>query len=245
MQTIAASLRDLHDLHQRAKALRDRLASGPKSLAARMGVLGTRKAALEIAHKELKDGKALAKTKETQAQGVRQKTDELRTKLNAVKKQTEYDAIRNQIAHDNLTASKLEDEALEFMTKNDEKAAAIATLEAEVKSIEVEVANLKAEIEAKTASQTAQLAEIEAAIIGAEEIIPPDQREQYRRNVKQRASDAMAPVESNSCTGCYVNVTTQMINEMINGGHLVFCNTCGRILYLAEEERTFQRKKGK
>jgi predicted nucleic acid-binding Zn-ribbon protein len=241
MPTTADNLRELHALHQRAKALRDRLASGPKTLAARTGVLGTRKASLEAAQKELKDGRAMAKNKEVQAQGVRQKTDELRTKLNSVKKQAEYDAIRNQIAHDNLTASKLEDDALEQMTKNDEKAAAIATLEAEVKTLETEVANLKTEIETKTVSQKTQLAEIEAAIIGAEEIIPVDQRDQYRRNVKQRASDAMAAVESEACSGCFVHVTAQMINELINGGHLVFCKTCGRILYLEEEHPALRR----
>jgi uncharacterized protein len=242
MPTTADNLRDLHALHHRAKSIRDRLASGPKTLAARQGLLATRKAALEVAQKDLKDGKASAKTKETQAQGVRQRTDELRTKLNAVKKQAEYDAIRNQIAHDNLAASKLEDDALEQMSKNDEKATALATLEAEVKALEIEVANLKTDMEEKTASYKAQLVELESAIVGAEEIIPENQREQYRRNVKQRASDAMAKIEGNACSGCYVNVTAQMINELINGGHLVFCNTCGRILYLAEEDHQVTRR---
>ena len=27
-----------------------------------------------------------------------------------------------------------------------------------------------------------------------------------------------------------------MINELINGDRLIFCKTCGRILYLAEED---------
>ena len=43
-------------------------------------------------------------------------------------------------------------------------------------------------------------------------------------------------VESNACSGCYVSVTAQTKNELINGEKLCFCTTCGRVLYLAEED---------
>ena len=67
-----------------------------------------------------------------------------------------------------------------------------------------------------------------------DENIPADQREQYLRNVKGRGADAMAFVEGGACSGCFVSVTTQMMNELINSHSLVFCKSCGRILYLPE-----------
>ena len=245
MTATAHDLRELHALHQRAKALRDRLASAPKTLAAKQLNLANRKAAVEAASKAIKDLKAAQKTKETAVQSLKEKTSDLRTKLNAVKKQVEYDAIRNQIAHDNASVAKLEDETLDLMGKIEEQTAALATMEAEAKAIEKDVAALKADIEAKTAAQKVQLDEIDAAIRGAEAIIPEDQREQYLRNIKQRAADALAPVEGGACSGCFVSVTSQMLNELINGGHLVFCKTCGRILYMAEEEHSALRRPGK
>ena len=52
----------------------------------------------------------------------------------------------------------------------------------------------------------------------------------------------MAQVEDGACHGCYVAITPQMHNELINGHALVFCKTCGRILYLAEQpERNLKR----
>src|SRR5689334_20726232 len=102
MPTTADDLRELHALHQRAKALQDRLVSGPKTVATRQQVLAKRRADLEVARESLKKLKADIKTKETQAQSLRSKVDELRVKLNTIKKQVEYDALRNQIAHDNL-----------------------------------------------------------------------------------------------------------------------------------------------
>ena len=245
MPATAENLRDLHSLHQRAKALKERLASAPKTLAARQAALATRQASLEAARKALKDVRAHLKTRETQVQGMQAKIEDFRGKLNAVKKQAEYDAIRNQIAHDNLAVSKFEDEILEDMTRVDEQATALAALEAEVKKMEGEVAALKADIEAKAEGHKAQVQELEAAIVSAEEVIPEAQREQYLRNVKQRGADALAAVEGGACSGCYVSVTSQMLNELINLDHMVFCKTCGRILYLADEELSATKRSGR
>ena len=235
MPQTASNLRELHALHQRAKALKDRLASAPKTLATRQAVLAKRQAELELAKQAVKDARARCKAKETLAGGMTAKTEDLRVKLNSVKKQVEYDAIRNQLAHDNLAIAKLEDEILGAMTKADDQALVVAAQEAEVLKLEGEVKALAADIAAKAEGQKAQLQELEVALVEAEAFIAEDQREQYRRNVKQRGADAMAPLEHNACTGCFVSVTTQMLNELINGGKIIFCKTCGRILYLEED----------
>ena len=241
----AQSLRDLHALHQRAKALRDRLASGPKTLAARQAVLDKRTAELEAARKALKDAKAHAKNREVQAEGMRAKVQDLRIKLNTAKKQNDYDAIRNQMAHDNKTIENIETEVLEGLAKIDEQSAALAVMEAEVKQLGDEVARLRADIEAQAEGAKAQLEELDAAILSAEDVVPPEERERYVRSVKQRGADALAPVEDGSCIGCFVAVTPQMINELINAQHIVFCKTCGRILYLAEDHQPATKRKGK
>lgn len=228
------SLRELHGLHERAKAIRDRLASGPKTLAARQSALAKKQTELEALKKAVQDVKVQAAKKEVQLKGMQEKTAELRVKLNSIKKQVEYDAIRNQLANDNLAQSKLQEEILEGMIKVDEQAAVVTAAEAEVAKMAAEIATMKADIESKAGEQKAQLAKFEDAMKEAEAFIPEDQVDQYRRIVKQRGADALAPVDESACTGCYVTVTSQMMNELINGGHLVFCKTCGRILYLSE-----------
>src|SRR5690348_13854976 len=100
MPATAENLRDLHALHQRARALRDRLESGPKTLAAKRSVLAGRQAALEEARKALQDEKLAVKKREHQLQGQQSRSDELKVKLNQAKKNEEYKAIQNQLAHD-------------------------------------------------------------------------------------------------------------------------------------------------
>src|SRR5262245_17227914 len=98
MPATASDLRDLHSLHQRAKALRARLTSGPKTVAARQAALAARQAALEAARKAVQDSRVQLKKKEHTVQGLSAKLDDHKVRLNQAKKNDEYKAIQNQIA---------------------------------------------------------------------------------------------------------------------------------------------------
>jgi predicted nucleic acid-binding Zn-ribbon protein len=242
MSSSTTSLRDLHQLHQRAKALRDRLLSGPKTLAARKLAHEARLKTLEEAKKSLQDEKVSVKKLEHTLQSQQSKSDDLRGKLNAVKKNEEYKAIQNQLALDKSHMDKTEGEILEAMVKVDEKTVVLHAAEAEAKKLADEVAALTKQIEQHADAQKAQLAELEKAIIEAESVIDEDERDRYRRTVKQRGADALASVEGGACSGCFLTVHAQMMNQLINGDKLTFCLSCGRILYLAEEDHPNSRR---
>ncbi len=244
MPATAENLRDLHHLHQRARALRDRLTSGPKTVAARQAALQIRQNELETAKKALQEAKVLLKKHEHLLQGVETKIDDYKVKLNQVKKNEEYKAIQNQIAHDASSKSKFEEDILHAFDTIDEKAKEVARLEAEVKRAGDEIANLKKQIDDQAASQAAQLRELEAAIIAGESIIPEAHRDQYRRIIARYGADALAACEGpdGACLGCYTAVTAQVMNELINGVSLSFCMSCGRLLYLAEPELVSTRR---
>ena len=250
MPVAASDLRELHTLHQRAKALRDRLNSGPKTVAARQTALTTRQAAIESARKALQDTRLQLKKKEHTVQGLNARIDDRKIRLNTVKKNDEYKAIQNEIAMETAQIDKIEGEMLADMEKIDEISHRLATEETEVKAFAAEVDALRQQVESQATGQRTQLAELETAIVEAEAIIPEDLRERYRRTVKQYGADAMAPAEYEpkaqlaSCSGCFVSLTTQGLNELLNSVHLTFCKTCGRILYLADEDRPNTRRSG-
>lgn len=248
MPATADNLRELHQLHQRAKALRDRLTSGPKTLAARQQALANRQAALETARKALQDSKVQLKKNEHLLQGHQGKIDDLKVKLNLVKKNEEYKAIQNQIAHDKLALGRVEDEILNAYSEIEAQTAALATQEAETKKFAAELTTLQGQIDEQAGTQKAQLEELENAIVEAESIIPEDSRDRYKRTVKQRGADAMAALDydtkskTGACSGCFVACTAQMMNELINNVSMTFCMTCGRVLYLAEEDHHNTRR---
>ncbi len=245
MPATADSLRDLHQLHQRAKALRDRLASGPKVLAGRQAALGTRQVDLEQARKALQDAKVQLNKHEHALKGVETKIDDFKVKLNQVKKNDEYKAIQNQIAHDNTTKSKLEEDILQSLEVNESRAMDLRKLEDEVKRFAAEIASMEKQIDEQSVAQKQQLVEIEAAIIEAEALIPTDFRDRYRRIVARYGADALAACEDGACHGCFTSVTTQTLNDLINEDSLSFCISCGRLLYLPEPEIANTRRSAK
>jgi predicted nucleic acid-binding Zn-ribbon protein len=242
MSSSTTSLRDLHQLHQRAKALRDRLTSGPKTLAARKLALEARQKALDEAKKALQDEKVAVKKHEHHLQSQQSKSDDLRVKLNVVKKNEEYKAIQNQLALDKSHMDKTEGEILEAMEQVDTKTAAVYAAELEVMKFTDEVAALAKQIDEHADAQRAQLAELDKAIVDAESLIDENERDRYKRTVKQRGADALAAIDGSACSGCYVTITHQMMNELINADRLTFCLSCGRILYLAEEDHPNTRR---
>ncbi len=236
MTATAVILRELHHLHQRAKALRDRLIAAPRTLAARQNTLAGRRVELEKARKTLQDSKLQLKKHEHTVQAQQAKIDDLKAKLNQVKKNDEYKALQNQIAHDKASISKIEDEILQIYEQIETHTADVAKLEGELKSFEQDVLAIQAEIESQAAGHKAQLQELEKAIVEAEVSIPEDCRERYSRTVRQFGADALAACENGACSGCFTAVTTQMVNHLINGDQLMFCKSCGRLLYLSEDE---------
>ena len=61
-------------------------------------------------------------------------------------------------------------------------------------------------------------------------------------NHHERGARHMAFVEGSACSGCFVSVTSQTMNELINARNMSFCMSCGRILYLAEEDTPNTRR---
>jgi len=237
MPAAADSLRELHHLHQRAKALRDRLASGPKTLAARQAAQASRAAELEAARKALHDSKLQLKKHEHALSGIESKIDELKTKLNLVKKNEEYKALQNQLAHDNTAKAKLEEETLLVLEEIETKTAEVARLDTEANKFAAEVGALARQIEEDAVAHRKQLQEIENAIVAAvATAIPGQEQDRYRRIIARYGADALAACEDGACLGCFTALPPQMINDLINGQNLCFCLSCGRLLYMAEPE---------
>jgi uncharacterized protein len=236
MSVTAENLSDLHQLHQRARALRDRLASGPKTLAARTAALANRQAELDQVRKTLQDSKVQLKKHEHSIQGVDTKIDELKIKLNLVKKNEEYKALQNQIAHENAAKAKIEEEMLVSLEAIESHTSLASRLEVDVKRYSDEVAAIRQQIEEQSASHQTQLRELETAIIEAESVILEAHRDQYRRLVGRYGADALAACEDSACLGCYTSIPAQMVNNLINNAGLQFCLSCGRLLYLPEPE---------
>ena len=197
MPATADDLRGLHELHRRAKALRDRLESGPKTLAARQRGLEKRQQALEEARNALKQQEAEPSSAgdagPEPAEPRRRPPVEAQRRQEERRVQGDHQRDRHDQQGDRQAGGR---DPRADAGGRDRPPPSSPRRRPEAKKFAAEVEALAEEIESKAEGQRAQLAELEAAIVESEALVPDEDRERYRRNVKQRGEDAFAAVDS-------------------------------------------------
>ena len=170
------------------------------------------------------------KTKATQ-DGI----EKMRIQLNSTKRQAEYDTIRNSILSHQADVSKAEDEELGLLQRVDD-------LKRQEKALEEELAGAKQELERlqqDVAQQAARYDEHAAQLQRqAEQLRGQTDQEalrSYERLTRSRPGSALVEVKARVCHGCYTTLTKQQENLLMRGADIVYCDTCGRMLMLAED----------
>jgi hypothetical protein len=128
----------------------------------------------------------------------------------------------------------LSDEILEGFDKSDEleTAAKVAAQRCETSRADLE--RTRTAVQEAAASIEADVVRLEGELAGAESSLPSEFRADYQRIVRSKGAEGLAVVEDSVCTGCGQQITLNMLNDL-QLSRLVFCKSCGCLLYLTEE----------
>lgn len=236
MSDLLATLRELHRIHQQLADLRDRMERGPRQIKAREANLARLEADVERVREEQKQARMAVDQKNLQLRTGESKIADLKGRLNQASSNREYQTFKEQIAADEMANSVLEDEILESMEKVDEYKQIVAETEATFKQGQEEFTQAKKQVSEQHEKLETEIARLQDQLVTTEAKLPEDVQDTYQRIIRGKGSEGLAAVESNSCSGCYQQITPQNYNAL-SMGHAVFCGSCGRLLYLLEEKR--------
>ena len=234
MSVTAAALRELHRIHQQLAELRDRLERGPKQVRAREANVAQLEARLAEARERTKQTQMAADRKQLDLKAGEQKVVDLRVKLNAANSNREYQALLEQIAAAEMAGSVLSDEILEGLEKIDQLAGLVKDAEKNLAAGKQELEKARRTIQESAATIRADLTRLEGELAEAERALPADFKADYQRVVRSKGADSLAVVDDGVCTGCGQQITLNMQNEL-KLSKLVFCKSCGRLLYMPSE----------
>lgn len=224
----------LHRLHIQLREVQDQLEKGPRQLKARQQIIQQKQDELEAQKQKQKTLKMGADQKSLQLKSNEAKIQDLRVKLNQANSNREFDIIRAQIEADTVANSVLEDEILDSLEKVDAGQIAVRKLEEELAAANAEETRVAAEIAAAEPGYRSRMTELQTAITEAENCLPPEFVAPYRRLVQAYGAAALAKVEGTICGVCFVNLTPQT-QVALRAGQVMFCKTCGRLMYLPSE----------
>lgn len=157
------------------------------------------------------------------------------TQLLSVKKNEEYQALLHEIETLKKQIGLKEERIISLMMETDEAAAHLEEdrkrIDMEIKSIEAECHKVDEEL-AQTRHEREGLQEKRKPL---ETKIPSDMLSRYYRIRKaKKTGPAVVPLKGETCSGCYMKVTAQVVNEILAGDKMHTCHHCGRLLFFAD-----------
>ena len=194
--------------------------------------------ALRRRHAELADAVRQAELASRSSEtSIRQLDDEIKKlegRLNAVRNNAEYQATLLQIGSVRQERGRLEEEGLNLLERIETMRAELTAVKAQLDDAERVFADFVREGEVFLAKRRADLERVSVGRDQLVAVVPPDVMDRYSRLFAARDSLAVCAVEGNTCTGCYTNVPPNLLSKLLGGTSVVNCNSCQRILFVAE-----------
>ena len=224
----------LHQLLQNLKSVQDKLVRGPRQIKARQKKIVAANAVLVDKEGELKSLRAESDRKSLDLRSKEAHLLEFKRKLNGAASNREYEIITGQIDADIAAKAVLEDEILEYLDRVDTLQDEVEAAKKKIADLEIETQKFADDFKQRAAGMQQEEAELNVKAKEAQKVIPSEVREQFQRMVVAYGPEAMADCTDGVCSNCFVQMTPQS-KVLLNNGNSLFCGSCGRLNYLANE----------
>ena len=212
------------DLQREIAALPKHISQIEKALESHLRRLDADRAALVGNQKERKRLEDDIKVHE-------QKVSKLKDQMLLAKNNEQYKAFQNEIDFALNAVRKCEDGILDLMTESEPLDINVKKAEAALKEEKRQVDAEKARAQQRTAEDQKQLDQLQAERRQAAANVNPQTYSAYERVKKKWRGLALAEAQDGRCGACQISLRPQFYQELRRGDSLMFCESCGRILY--------------
>ena len=212
------------ELQREVSALPKHIAQIEKALDSHLRRLDADRAALAANQKDRKRLEEEIKIQE-------QKISKLKTQMLEAKTNEQYRAFQHEIEFCEAEIRKHEDKILDLMTESEPLEVNVKKAEASLKEEKKQVDTEKAKARERTAVDQEQLAQLEAERKATVTGVKPQIYSAYERIRKKWHGVAVAEATEGRCGACQISLRPQFYQDLRRGEELMFCESCGRILY--------------
>ena len=190
----------------------------------------------EYATNEMTSFRAAMDRRDGDLKELEARINKLSIQLNIIKTNREYAAIQHEIMGAKADKSRIEDEILTMMDQMESQQREIQELAARKAEAAEEVKRRKQVIKEAIQDAEARILRLKEERNALCERIPTDLRQPYERLHKGTAGRALSACRNFVCERCRMSLTANTVNLLMAGNNLIYCQSCGRILYLPEGE---------
>jgi len=217
------------DLHM--AELEKEVAALPKHIAVIEKTLESHQRRLEADGAALTANQKDRKKFEGDIQMHEQKISKLRDQMMGAKTNEQYKAFQHEIEYLEKEIRTAEDRILELMTESEALDGNVKKAETALKEEKQLVEAEKGKARERTAVDQTALDQIKEERSGIAKKLPPSTAAAYERIRKKRNGVAVAEASGGRCSACQITLRPQYFQDLRRGDQLMFCESCGRILY--------------
>jgi predicted nucleic acid-binding Zn-ribbon protein len=241
MEEVFERLREYQEILTKRVEIEREVNEIPKALDAQMELLS------RIKKSYIEKNEAF-QTSETMVRDFRQQLTEAENareaaekQMDAVSTQREYEALNKEIRdateRDHLIRKDLQREERSLAEIEE----SLRRDESMIQLQESEISEKSAKIKSEKELKIAEIEELKTSEGKASGGIDKDVLFKFERIIRSKHGLGIVPVKGYVCTGCYMILPAQFVNEVRSGNRIIFCPYCSRVLYYQEtEEQTEQ-----
>ena len=234
LKTQITGLVRLQELDSEIYALNNEKDSKPIEIKAIEDAFEAKKQNLLLLEKNSLELQKQRKEKELELASNAEAVKKLQGQLYSLKTNKEFQTMLQQIADAKADGSLIEEKILISFEESDKIKAQIDQENLNLKQEEKVFLESKEKVQLRVKEIDQRLNQLQAQRQQITPAIDPKMLSEYERILSSRGGLAIVTVVDNSCGGCHMLVPPQVINMIKMYDHIVTCEVCNRIFYIAE-----------
>jgi hypothetical protein len=239
MGPVLNGLIELQSVENRLRAAKAKLVRCRRNVIIQENQIRSLQNALEAKKEEIQLTKMQTDRLELELSGGDETVTKLRNSLNAAKTNKEYAALLTHLNTTKADNSKVETQVLELMKAVEADEADAANIQAQIDEQKQKLEKMRKEAEILAVKYEAEIKEIQAEWDSKAKSVPPEPLAIFNRVAETYDGEATAivnkqgdKVETYSCGGCFMGITTESVNLLMTRDEIIRCPNCTRILVL-------------
>ncbi|HUX36895.1 MAG TPA: C4-type zinc ribbon domain-containing protein [Rectinemataceae bacterium] len=236
MEEVFERLREFQEILTKRVEIERDVEDIPKSLAAQEEVLSRikktyveRNAEFEAAEGKVKELRGQLAETEAAREGAEKQMDLIST-------QREYEALNKEIRDSTEKEHNLRKDLQKEERGLAEIEESLRKDEAMIKLQETEISEKSTKVGTERDSKLKEIEELKDREQKASGGIEKEVIFKFERIIRSKQGLGIVPVRGAVCTGCYMILPAQFVNEVRSGNRIIFCPYCSRVLYYEESE---------
>jgi len=224
----------LQELDSEIYALKNEKEAKPLEIKAIEESFEAKKQSLASLEKESLELQKQRKEKELELATNAEAVKKLQSQLYSLKTNKEFQTMLQQIADTKADGSLIEEKILISFEDSDKIKAKVDQENLKLRTEEKVFLEEKKKVELRIKEIDERLSQLQSQRKQITPGIDPKMLAEYERILSSRDGLAIVTVVDNSCGGCHMLVPPQVINLIKMYEHIITCEVCNRIFYIAE-----------